>query len=330
MSSEFAPIALFVYNRPEHTRRVLEALRRNALAAESDLVIFSDAPRKPDHQTSVGSVRVLVRETEGFKSVRVVERERNLGLANSIIDGVTHLCEKRGRVIVVEDDLIVAPHFLTFMNQALNTFAKEPRVMQISGYMFPVDRSDDLPGAFFIRLATSWGWATWRRAWSLFRPDSRELLEGIRSMGQIKDFNVEDTYPFFETLLAQARGEKDVWGVRWYASMYLHGGLCLYPRCSLVRNIGMDSSGVHCGTSTLFDVELSQDGQWQFPADVKEYLPALNKVCEFFNKARKSRFQRLVLRVLTSARSVLKNPCGHLSAQLMILINVAFLGSTNL
>ena len=160
-----APIAVFVYNRPEHTRRALESLSRNPLAAESDLVIFSDAARKPEHQQDVGLVRALIRDVAGFRSVRIVERERNLGLASSIEDGVGKLCDEQGKVIVVEDDLVVSPKFLSFMNRALERYRDEPRVMQVSGYMFPGTFNSSAE-ALFLPLISCWGWGTWKRAWA--------------------------------------------------------------------------------------------------------------------------------------------------------------------
>lgn len=118
--SELAPIVLFVCNRLEHTRRTLSVLAANPLAAESDLTIYADGPKKPEHQGSVHAVRHLLRTASGFKSIEIVEREANLGLANSIISGVSEVCAASGRAIVVEDDLIVSPDFLTFLNAGLN------------------------------------------------------------------------------------------------------------------------------------------------------------------------------------------------------------------
>src|SRR5689334_19947926 len=114
-----APITLFVYNRPEHTRRTVEALLKNELAAESDLFIFSDAPKKPESDESVRMVRDYIHAITGFKSVTIIERDRNWGLADSIIDGVTSVVNQYGRIIVLEDDLVVSAHFLEYMNTAL-------------------------------------------------------------------------------------------------------------------------------------------------------------------------------------------------------------------
>lgn len=239
-----APIALFVYNRPEHTRRAVESLSRNPLAAESDLVIFSDAARKPEHQLNVGLVRALIREVAGFRSVRIIERERNLGLASSIEDGVGRLCDEQGKVIVVEDDLVVVPEFLSFMNQALERYRDEPRVMQISGYMFPgafKSGSD----ALFLPLISCWGWGTWKRAWAYYDAGATGYAYLRENRKMREEFNVGGAYDYYHMLEEQMRGEIDSWGIRWLLSVFLQQGLVLYPVQSLVQNIGVDGSGTH-------------------------------------------------------------------------------------
>jgi GT2 family glycosyltransferase len=152
--SNLAPIVLFVYNRPEHTCRTLAALAANPLAIDSDLIIYADGAKKPEHAASVAQARDVVRGASGFKSVRLIERDRNWGLANSIIAGVSEVCAARDRVIVLEDDLLIAPSFLSFMNAGLDRYADENRVLQISGYMFP--RIPVEAGAVFLPITSTW------------------------------------------------------------------------------------------------------------------------------------------------------------------------------
>ena len=161
-----APIALFVYNRPKHTASTVESLQKNVLANESDLFIFSDGPNRPSQYGMVNSVREYISDITGFKSVVIVERDRNKGLANSIIDGVSRLCKEFGQVIVLEDDLVTSPHFLSYMNEALNIYRHNDTVISIHGYVYPF--KSKLPETFFLRGADCWGWATWDRGWNLF------------------------------------------------------------------------------------------------------------------------------------------------------------------
>ena len=250
-----APIALFVYNRPAHTRRTVEALRNNKLAAESDLIIFSDAAKDADSASSVREVRDCIGSIRGFKSVRTIARARNLGLAQSIIDGVTEVCGEFGRVIVLEDDLVTSAHFLRFMNEALDAYEGEQRVGSVHGYWYPV--GSQVPDTFFLRIASSWGWATWSRAWQLFERDGGKLLAELRRRKLARTFDLEGAIAYTRMLEDQIAGKNDSWAIRWDASIFLADKMSLYPGVSLVQNIGFDGSGRHSAVSDAFNTRLA-------------------------------------------------------------------------
>jgi GT2 family glycosyltransferase len=159
-----APIALFVYNRPEHTRRTIKFLQQNLLADESRLFIFSDAAKDSSQQVFVNEVRDIIKQVDGFKSVELIERKTNLGLAESIIDGVSMLVSEYGKVIVFEDDLISSAYTLQYFNDALFRYQNEEKVMHIGAYMYPL-KAENLPETFLYRAATSWGWARSQAQW---------------------------------------------------------------------------------------------------------------------------------------------------------------------
>jgi hypothetical protein len=240
----YAPIALFVYNRPQHTRRTLQALRRCQGASQSALYVFSDGPRTPQAEAAVREVRELVNAIDGFASVEVNERETNLGLAKSIIDGVGQLCDAFGRVIVVEDDLVVAPGFLTYLNVALGHYENEPQVMQVAGHMFPVDVPVE-EDAFFLPFVSSWGWATWARAWQEFDADASGYQELKANAARRKEFDMDGAYEYFSMLENQLAGKIDSWAILWNLSVFMNAGMVLYPKRTLVENAGFDGSGVH-------------------------------------------------------------------------------------
>lgn len=294
-----APIALFGYKRPEHLRRTLKALQVCAQARGSELHVFIDGPKHVGDRPAVEKVRALVRNLKGFAHVLVHERAENIGLARSVIEGVTELSRTHGRVIVLEDDLVVAPGFLTYMNQALLRYQDEPKIMQVSGYMFPVAHSERVGSTFLCRVPTSWGWGTWERAWKRLELDSASLLSFLQDPGQQHEFNVKGAYPYFEHLKLQAEGKMDVWGVRWYASMFVAGGLCVYPGESMVQNIGMDGSGVHCGVSRSFEVDLSAHERWQFPDRVEESATGLESIREFLEGLRGEKKENAFMRVVS-------------------------------
>lgn len=243
-----APVALFAYMRPDHLRTTVASLRANPEARRTALTVFCDAPKKPEHAAGVEAVRAFADTIDGFASVTVVRRERNFGLAASIIDGVTRLTETHGRVIVVEDDLLLSPHFLRYMNEALDLYADDEQVASIHGYCYPVTGA--LPETFFLRGADCWGWATWRRAWAHFRPDGKALLAELQQRRLTHEFDYDGQYGFTRMLRDQIAGRNDSWAIRWHASCYLAGMLTLYPGRSLVHNIGNDASGTHCDERT--------------------------------------------------------------------------------
>jgi hypothetical protein len=253
--SQYAPIALFVYNRLEHTRRTIQALRANGEAAESDVIVFSDGPKTEKDVAKIAALREAIRQTSGFRSVVVVERERNLGLAQSIITGVSDVLSRHERVIVVEDDLVTSSHFLQYMNEALDHYAGEERVASIHGYVYPVARP--LPETFFLRGSDCWGWATWRSRWAMFNPNGVELLDALQRERLTDAFDLGGAFGNTSMLEDQIAGLNNSWAIRWHASTFLANRLTLYPGRSLVLNIGNDSSGTHSGTYRTYDVEFS-------------------------------------------------------------------------
>lgn len=246
----YAPILLFVYNRPEHTRRCIESLLKNSLASESSLFIYADGAKDSTQQEAVNEVRNYIRSIQGFKQITLMERSENWGLARNIINGVTTQVNRYGKVIVLEDDLVVAPYFLQFMNDALEVYKNEPRVGHIQACDFTQDSS--LPATFLIKWTGSWGWATWDRAWKHFNPNGNELLQELeeRKLTHVFDFNGK--YGFTRMLRRQIEGKNNSWAIRWNASLFLKDILSLNVGRSLVQNEGFDGSGTNCGGGGLY------------------------------------------------------------------------------
>lgn len=246
-----APIVLFIYSRPEHTARILASLAANVLAAESDLIIYADGPKEPEHAAAVQAARAVARGAQGFKSVRILEREQNIGLAASIMTGVSEVCATAGRAIIVEDDLVVAPDFLRFLNAGLDRYAGDERVLQVSGYAYPLPRLE-MPLPYFLPMISCWGWATWGRAWGHFDPQMKALAALDADSDARKRFNIDGTYDYYGMACAQRSGQVDSWGVRWQLSLFAKDGLVLYPQRSLVYNTGTDASGTHGAGHSAF------------------------------------------------------------------------------
>ena len=238
-----APVAVFVYRRPTQTKVTLETLASNHLACDTDLFVFCDGPKSPADLNDVSTVREVVRQMGGFKSITIHERNSNVGLARSVVEGIGILLRSHDRVIVLEDDIMSAPDFLKFMNQGLAIYADDPRVASIHGYVYPSPSLPERP--FFLRGADCWGWATWSRAWEHYQPNAHILLEKLARDPDRRLFDFDESFRFTEMLQLHAAGRIDSWAICWYASAFLEGMLTLYPPATLVRNIGVDGSGSH-------------------------------------------------------------------------------------
>ncbi|RHX91216.1 glycosyl transferase [Leptospira yasudae] len=290
---KLAPIALFVYNRPQHTKITIEALLKNGYADKSELFVFCDGPKNDSQLNKINEVRAVAKNVVGFKSVTIIEKEQNNGLANSIISGVSELIEKYGKVIVLEDDMTTSPFFLTYMNQALEKYESEDRVISIHGYRLPIH--GNTPETFFLRGADCWGWGTWKRGWDLFERDGQRLLNELYSKKITYDFDMKGAYPYTQMLTDQVSGKNDSWAIRWHASAFLRDKLTLYPARSLILNIGLDTSGTHCEATDEFDVELSRVPIRLETIKIEENLFAKNLFRDYY----RNRKRRLISEKIT-------------------------------
>jgi hypothetical protein len=255
-----APIVLFTYNRPKHTQQTIEALQRNELACDSELFIYCDGPKLNADEAALDNikkVRELAHNVTGFKKVTVIEQEKNLGLANSIIGGVTEVVNRYGKVIVLEDDILTAIGFLKYMNDALTIYENEPLVMHVSGYIYPskLDKQNEPATTLFLKIYSCWGWATWKNAWEHYDHNIEGHYRFFNSPKKKKKFNIEGSADNFSQLEDNYKGKIYTWAVRWYASWLRANGISLFPSKSLVNNIGHDGSGIHCNPSNVYNTK---------------------------------------------------------------------------
>lgn len=299
-----APLALFVYNRPQHTTRTLEFLQQNELAAESKLYIFSDGAKTAQDEQKVAEVRAIIRKVSGFKSIEIIERETNAGLANSIIAGVSRLVNEFGQVIVFEDDMITSPHTISYFNNALNHYREVEKVMHIGSYMFPIQTAN-LPETFFFRAATSWGWATWDRAWKHFEPNIDKIISQFDEE-KIAAFAIDNTMNYWKQIQEFKSGKNNSWAIRWYASIFLKQGLTLNPSQSLVRNIGHDGTGVHSGMNDIYEVAINPQPITYFPDVLEENKEAYEALKNYFANRKGSLWARMKRFALMKAHQYFK------------------------
>ena len=301
---ENAPIVLFVYNRPWHTRQTIEALQKNTLAKESELFIYSDGPKNEKAVFEVTKVRDYIKAVDSFRKVIIVERDCNWGLAKNIIEGVTKTVDKYGKVIVLEDDLVTSPLFLNFMNNALESYLSEKHVWHISGWNYPIE-PEGLPEAFFWRLMNCWGWGTWADRWQHFEKNPKKLID-TWSRDKIKAFDLDGVAGSWSQILANFRGKINTWAVFWHASIFEHNGLCMNPAVSYVNNIGHDGSGQNCGRSNVYTTELNKKNIKSFPSVLEEHTDAVNRIKRFYIAMRPSLLCRFLNRIKNADFSLME------------------------
>ena len=274
-----APIVLFVYNRPDHTQKVIDALKNNPEAKDSELFVYCDGAKENASEIEkkqIEETRKIIRAIIGFKSVTMIESKENKGLAFSIIEGVTEIVNKHGRIIVLEDDIVTSSGFLKFMNDALEVYSKVKKVMHISGYVFPYQDTEERY-TFFSKPTTCWGWATWKESWSYFEKNANEQIHKLEIGNYWDEFTLNNTIPSYKNQLHQNKnGEINTWAIFWYASVFLMNGTSLHPSISLVNNIGLDGSGENSG-------QWNSNNPFYWPK-VAENIP-VEKKCSYSSKA---------------------------------------------
>lgn len=285
-----APIVLFTYNRLWHTQQTIESLKNNYLAKESNLYIFSDAGKTEVDQIKIEEIRNYLDQVSGFKKVEVIKQNKNLGLANSIIKGVSKIVNKYGKIIVLEDDMVTSEFFLNFMNDGLNLYENEEKVACIHGYSYPIGAVE---APYFVRGADCWGWGTWQRAWNHFREDGKELIQELESKKLVDLFNHNGAFPYFKMLVDQTKGKNDSWAIRWKASAFLKNQYTLYYKESLVQNIGNDDSGTHSKTTSQFNVNLTNQYNGLSLQNVVEDKSIIKRIEHFYKSIKPSLWQKI-------------------------------------
>lgn len=254
-----APIILFVYNRPDHTSKTLEALCNNTLASESSLHIFSDGPKTERNIHQVNEVRRIISTVKGFKEVIIYKEEKNKGLANSVIDGVSKILQSYNEVIILEDDIVTAPNFLAFMNNAFQLYDSNKNIFSVTGYVPPIKIPNNYAYPVYLSYrGSSWGWGIWKDRWNSIDWEIKDKHLFLSDKSIQRSFNRGGS-DLSNMLIRQFDGKIDSWAIRSAYNAFKQNKLHLNPTHSLVQNIGHDNSGVHSGKTDKYAVQLTTD-----------------------------------------------------------------------
>ena len=266
MNSQLAPIVLFVYNRPEHTKKTIEGILSNPEAKDTELYIFADGPKPTISEECLEKLketRAYIHQISGFKKVVIDESDKNRGLANATIRGCTKVITSFGKMIMIEDDDVPTPYFLKFMNEGLNKYENDESVWSICGFVdskaMPYTSGDEV---FFVNRPSSWGFGTWKRCWDKVIWDTETLRGIFRHKDIIRGFDKWGGRDHYHTMYNLLHGNNSSWSIRYHFAAYIHDCYSVYPYKSLIENIGLDGSGTHCGSSEMQVDKASEPIVW--------------------------------------------------------------------
>ncbi|MDO0972825.1 glycosyltransferase [Mycolicibacterium frederiksbergense] len=302
-----APIAIFAYNRPDRLQRLFESLLRCPEFHDTTVTVFVDGPKRDIDRVAVEQVRSLVKN-QRLPNVAAVYREENHGLRRSIYAGVTEMVGKYGRVIVLEDDLVVSPAALTYFNSALRHYDEHQRVWSIVGYVYDAPSLRNAKEALVLPFTHPWGWATWSRAWDHFALDNYPEGNVISSRSFRSAFDMQGLYPFTNQLGSSIQGRVNSWFIHWYYAMFINGGVSIFPPRRLVDNYGL-SAGSHGGSLNPYDRLVTRppllDRVPGFGKSIAVDYPALDAL----RRCHELRVHRFIARAGTAKRTL--RPGGY-------------------
>lgn len=295
---ELAPIVLFGYNRPEHITKTIESLKNNNLSDKSDLFVFVDGPKNAEDKVNQKKVCDIVNNITGFKTIQINISDKNKGLANSVIDGVTEIINRFGKAIVLEDDLELSVNFLKFMNEALEFYLNNKKIYSIAGYSTPIKIPDTYNECIYLcRRVESWGWATWKDRWEDIDWDIKDYNKFKNNFRERDNFSqCGDDMPIM--LDDQMNGKIDSWAVRWDYNRYKKDAYTVVPVKSLVKNIGCDSTGRHCITTKKYETNVDNEYIWKFMHEIYEDEEIRNRLRIFYNIERNKNVKRILVQNL--------------------------------
>lgn len=268
-----APVILFAFNRLEPLKACVDSLLHNPEAAETDLIVFVDGPRvnREGEAKKVETVRQFANSITGFSKVETHFSDSNKGLANSIIGGVTAVIEKYGLAIVLEDDLYVAPSFLSYMNTMLTAYASNEKIMQISGYSSKIRNYRHYNADFYLSgRAHSWSWATWKDRWASVDWEVSDF-DKLASSKEAQRAFCKYGSDLFGMLRGWKFGRNNSWYIRFDYSMHKQGKYCISPMRSLVRNDGFGPEATHTSVYDRYKIDLDteEEKSWIIPEELE-------------------------------------------------------------
>lgn len=313
MQNETLGVVIFAYNRALNLSKLLDSIIESENWEKFEYFIYIDGPKLNEQPEAIWEVRKLAesfKDKVGASKVYIISRSYNIGLAQSVIQGVTEVFKNKRKAIILEDDLVLSKKSLMYFSRALDIYENEPKVGAICGYVpFKLHSQES---TFFLNEASSWGWATWSDRWRGVNWNSKYLYEKIINSNRVYEFDSLGTYPFTEMLSLQNNEKIDSWAIRWQANLFLDNKLCLYPKESLINNLGFRGVGTHGTRDRRYEVKVCQDFDINIqPIKIQENSEARAALSNFYlrltsNLGMRSRLMKLLVKIKKTAKNLQK------------------------
>jgi len=268
--NKFAPIIIFTYNRLDSLIQTIQYLSKNIDKEYIDLIMFSDSWRNEKDKENVLDIRKYLYSIKGFKSIKIIERKENYGLAKNIIEGVSDIINEYGKVIVLEDDLLTSKNFISYMNQALDFYEEDKQIFSISGYTGKLKSLENLKEDVYLSYRpSSWGWGTWKDQWSEIDWNVTDFDEFINNKQAVKKFN-RGGIDMARMLKHCMQGKNHSWAIRWSYAMSKQDKYCVYPKISKIQNIGFGEDATNCTGIDIYQTNLDsgENNNFKFIKDI--------------------------------------------------------------
>lgn len=262
----YAPVLICTYTRLSHLKQTIESLSKNSCAIFTDLYIASDYPYDESHHCLVEEIRSYIKTIGGFNSVNIILRDRNFGANANYYDAIDYIFERYDRIIIMEDDIVTGYYFLEFINDGLDFYGPDGRVLAVGGYMWPKLQAIATTDTLLLPHYNAWGTGFHRENFRKIKSDSTVSRRVVGDWRLFLKANLLS--PGISLMLIEmARGKLHAWDVDCFLYMLEHELLMLFPRDSFVKNIGFDGTGIHCGIDLSFDDQIINNS---FSVGIKE------------------------------------------------------------
>lgn len=282
------PVIIILYNRPKHSLELLNSISKANNSNKHKFYIFCDGPKNINDQKKIIEIKKILKRFKKKLNLKINFRKKNLGLQNNIVKSISSVLKKDNKVIILEDDLILNPNFFLFMEAALNKYKNSNKVLQISGYSYPILNNNS---HYFLPLTSCWGWGITKKNWNEFLNfyknyhflESEYLL--IKKSKNLKNsFNFNDSYNYFAMLENFFKKKINSWGIIFYLYLFIENKISLFPNNSLIKNNGFDGTGNHKSKTDVFNIKFMLDQKGNFPNKIMLKYSHIKKVELFFKK----------------------------------------------